>query len=80
MHEAADAYSTRSTWLRCWLDQFLTLALSDFVEIFNILLDCLLFILFILVGVELPLCIVVTLSWNAIPAFWSQVEYKVVLF
>ena len=40
----------------------------DFVEIFNISLD-LLFILRILVGVELPLCIVVTLSQNAINCF-----------
>ena len=26
---------------------------------------CLLFILLVLVGVELPMCVVVTLSWNA---------------
>ena len=34
----------------------------DYVKILNILLDFLPFILLILVGVELPLCIVVTLS------------------
>ena len=34
----------------------------DFVEIFNILLDLSLFIVLILVGVELPFCIVVMLS------------------
>ena len=49
---------------------------KDFVEIFNasicLLFICLRFILLILVGVELPLCIVVivvTLSWNAITYF-----------
>ena len=30
-------------------------------------------------GVELPLCIVVTLSWGAVSCFWSQVGYKIVL-
>ena len=44
---------------------------------YNVLL---LFIVLILVGVELPLCIVVTLSRNAITVFWSQAEYKIVLF
>ena len=34
----------------------------DFVEIFNISLDLSTIFLLILVGVELPLCIVVTLS------------------
>ena len=34
----------------------------DFVEISTFHWICLLFILFILVGIELPLCIVVTLS------------------
>ena len=37
--------------------------------VFNISLDFFLFILLILVGVELPLCIVVTLSQNAITCF-----------
>ena len=53
----------------------------DFVEIFNVSLDLstIYFILLILVGVELPLCIVVivvTLTQNVLPVFWSQVEYK----
>ena len=38
------------------------------------------FILVILVGIELPLCVVVTLSQNAVSFFWSQVEYKSVCF
>ena len=38
---------------------------------------CLLFIFLVLVDVELPLCIVVTLL---LPVLWSQVEYKIVLF
>ena len=38
----------------------------DFVEISTFHWICLLFILLILVGVEVPVCIVVTLSWNAI--------------
>ena len=65
MHEADDAYSIRSTWSCYWLDQFLTLALNnmDFVQV------CLLFIVLILVGVELRLCIVVTLSQNVIISF-----------
>ena len=47
----------------------------DFVEIFNISLDFLLFILIILVGVELPLCIVVTLSKNAISLDLSAIYF-----
>ena len=34
----------------------------------------------IFVGVELSLCIVFTLSQNAITCFWNKVEYKIVLF
>ena len=41
---------------------------------------CILFVLLILMGANLPLCIVVTLSQNAITCFWSQVEYKIVFF
>ena len=43
----------------------------DFVEFFNILLDLstVCFANFILVGVELPLCVVVTLSWTAVACF-----------
>ena len=41
---------------------------------------CLLLNLLVLVGVELPLCILVTLTWNALTCFWSQVEYKIVPF
>ena len=63
MHEADDAYSIRSTWSCYWLDQFLTLAhnmliLSIFFPFHGI---CLPIILLILVGVELPLCVVVTI-------------------
>ena len=71
MHEADDAYSIQSTWSCYWLDQFLTLVLSTWIlsrfSIFH--WNCLLFIVIILVGVELPLCIVVTLSQNAITCF-----------
>ena len=45
----------------------------DFVEIFNISLDLSAIYFPHLVGVELPSCIVVTLSLNAITCFWSQV-------
>ena len=42
----------------------------DVVEVFNISLDLsILFTVLILVGVELPLCTVVTLSKNAITCF-----------
>ena len=40
MHEAGDAYSIRSTWSCCWLDQFLTLALNILIlSIFYISMD-----------------------------------------
>ena len=49
---------------RYWLDQFLALALNTSIllkfSIFHWI--CLLFILLILMGVEFPLCIAVTLS------------------
>ena len=61
MHEA---YSIRSTWSYYWLDQFLTLALSTWIlsifSTFHWIGE--LFILLILLGVELPLCVVLTLS------------------
>ena len=77
MHEADDAYSIRSTWSCYWLDQFFTLALNTLIlSIFYISLDW----STILVGIELPLCVVVTLSQNAVSFFWSQVEYKIVCF
>ena len=41
----------------------------DFVEVLIFHWICLPFILLILVGVELPLCIVVTLSQNAMTCF-----------
>ena len=41
---------------------------------------CLLFILLILVGVELPLCIAVAILECYKSVFWSQVEYKIALF
>ena len=73
MHEADDAYSSRSMWSCYWLDQFLTsIQYMDFVEIFNVHWICLLSTLLILVGVKLPLCIVitaVTLSQNALACF-----------
>ena len=67
MHEADDAYSIWSTWSCYWLDQFLTLALNTWIssKFSTLYWICLLFIFLILVGVGLPLCIVVTLSWNA---------------
>ena len=48
----------------------------DFVEIFNasLYLSTICFIFLILVGDELPLCIVVMVV--TLPVFWSQVEYK----
>ena len=71
MHEADDAYSIQSTWLCYWLDLFLTLAFNTWIsskfQIFHWI--CLLFISLILVGVEFPLCIVVTLFWNNITYF-----------
>ena len=82
MHEADDASLIRSTWACYWLDQFLTLALSTWIssKLSALYWICLLFILLILVGVQLPLCIVVTLPQNAITCFWSQIECKIVLF
>ena len=83
MHEADDD-SIWSIWSCYWPDQFLTLAfntqiLSKFSMFQRI---CLLFILLILMGIDLPLCLVATLSQDAMlyPAFWSQAEYKIVLF
>ena len=62
MHEADDAYSIRSTWSCYWLDQFLTLALNILIlSIFTFQWICLPIILLILVGDELPLCVVVTI-------------------
>ena len=62
MHEADDAYSIRSTWSCYWLDQFLTLALKILIlSIFTFQWICLPIILLILVGVELPLRVVVTI-------------------
>ena len=61
MHEADDAYSILSTWSCYWLDQFLTLALNILIlSIFTFQWICLPIILLILVGVELPLHVVVT--------------------
>ena len=61
MHEADDAYSIRSTWSCYWLDHTGT-QYMDFVEIFNISLNLSAIYLLMLVGVEVPLCIVVTVS------------------
>ena len=73
----------QNTWLCYWLDQFLTLALNTLILlIFISHWICLPSILLILVGVELPLCVVVTLSQNVVLpyVFWSQVEYGIRLF
>ena len=62
MHEADDAYSIRSTWSCYWLDQFLTLALNILIlSIFYISMDLSTNYFLILVGVELPLHVVVTI-------------------
>ena len=63
MHESDDACSIRSTWSCYWLDQFLTLALhASILSTFSTLYwICLPFVFLILVGVELPLCILTTL-------------------
>ena len=63
MHEAGDAYSIQSTWLCYWLDQFLTQALNILILSFFFTFQwiCLPIILLILVGVELPLHVVVTI-------------------
>ena len=61
-YEADNAYSIRSTWSCYWLDQFLTLALNTLIlSIFTFHWICLPFILLILVGAELPLCVIVTI-------------------
>ena len=71
MHETDGPYSIQSTWSCYWLDQFLTLAFNTWIlskiSMFHWIYP--LFILLILVGVELLLCIVVTLSQNAITCF-----------
>ena len=64
MHEADDAYSIRSTWSSYWLDQFLILAfnvwtLSKSSTFHWICLLSIFSIFLVLVGDELPLCIVV---------------------
>ena len=62
MHEADDAYSIRSTWSCYWLDQFLTLALNILIlSIFYISMDLSTNYFALLVGVELPLRVVVTI-------------------
>ena len=52
------------------LDQFLTPALNTLIlSIFTFHWICLPFILLISVDVELPLCVIVTLSQNAVSCF-----------
>ena len=58
-----------STWSCYWLDQFLTLALNTLILSIFFHWICLPSILLILVGVELPLCVVVTLSQNVVLCF-----------
>ena len=70
-NEADDACSIQSTWSCYWWVQFLTLSFNTWISSKFLMFDwiCSLFILLILVGAELPLCIVVivvTLSCNAI--------------
>ena len=81
MHEADNTYSIRSTCLCYWLDQFLMLVLIAWIlsELSTFHWICLLFILLILVGVQLPLCIVLY-PRKLQSVFWSQVEYKIVSF
>ena len=49
----------KKTWSCCWLDQFLTLALDAWIlsKFSTLYWICLLLVLLILVGVELPLCL-----------------------
>ena len=62
MHEGDNAYSIQSTWSCYWLDQFLTLALNILIlSIFYISMDLSTNYLLILVSVELPLRVVVTM-------------------
>ena len=63
-----------------WTNSRISIQYMDFVEIFIVSLDLSTIYLFSLVGFEPPSCLVVTLSKNAITAFWCQVEYKIVLF
>ena len=53
----------------------------DFVAIFDVSLDSSTIYLFVLVGVELPLCVVVTLPLEAKPVSYNLFsESKIVLF
>ena len=78
MHEADEAYSVRITWSCYWLDQSLTLALDAWIlpKFSALYWVCLLFVFLISVGAEHPLCIVVTVSQNAITCF-SGVELSI---
>ena len=69
MHEADDTYTQSGASGRVigWTDFSLNTWMLSKFSIFHWI--CLLFILLILVGVELPLCIFVTLSCNAITCF-----------
>ena len=70
MHEADDAYSIWSTWSCYWLDQFLTLALNTLILLISyISLDLSTIYFAHFSGVELSLCVVVTLSYNAVLCF-----------
>ena len=68
VYKADDTNSVRSIWSCYWLDQILTLEyitrISSKFSMFHWI--CLQFILLVLVGVELPLCQVVALSYNAV--------------
>ena len=68
MYEANETYSIQSTWSCYWLDQFLKLALNAWIlsKFSTFHWICLIFILLISVGVELPLCVVVILSKDTI--------------
>ena len=74
IHKTDNTYSIRNIWSCYCLDQFLTQAFNIRIfpkfSMFHYI--CLMFILLILVGVELPLCIViivVTLFQDAIICF-----------
>ena len=71
MHEANDAYSIPCTWLCNWLDQFLTQRFSTRISSKFSMFHWihLQFICLILVDVELPLCLVLALSYTAMTCF-----------
>ena len=84
IHEADNTYSSWSTWSYYWLHLSLTLALNTWIlsKFSTFHWSYLLFILLISVGVELLLCIVLTLPQNDTTCFLesSLVQDHFVLF